>query len=89
MVTTWASAAMLRAVRVSASDGGTLKLWDVERRAGVRSLRGHLSRVASVAVSPDGRRAVSGGWHDVVKSWDLNSGAEICSFPVRNRSRRR
>lgn len=43
-------------------------------------LRGHRERIMSVALSRDGRRALSAGWDQAVIVWDLASRAEICRF---------
>ncbi len=43
-------------------------------------LKGHSDIVWSVAVSADGRRAVSGSYDRTVKVWDLQSGAELHSL---------
>ena len=48
-----------------------------ESPALVRLLTGHRYGVTSVAVSPDGRRVVSGSYDDTVAVWDLESGARI------------
>ena len=45
-------------------------------------MRGHESRVRSVAYSPDGTRIVSGGDDDIVRQWDATSGAPI-GVPMR------
>jgi hypothetical protein len=37
----------------------------------VRTLAGHSDSVSGVAVSPDGRRAVSASWDNTLKVWDL------------------
>jgi eukaryotic-like serine/threonine-protein kinase len=42
--------------------------------SGQRTLRGHTAGVYGVAVTPDGRRAVSGGWDKTVRVWDLATG---------------
>lgn len=39
-----------------------------------RKLTGHTNWVCSVAVSPDGKWAVSGSWDKTVKIWDLETG---------------
>ncbi len=44
---------------VSASDDGTLKVWDAESGACVATLAGHGNGVQGCAYSPDGRRIVS------------------------------
>jgi WD40 repeat protein len=56
---------------VSASDDGTLKVWDLESGRAVRSLEGHGASVASVAVTPDGRWAVSASVDKTLKVWQL------------------
>ena len=43
----------------------------------LRTLAGHTSGVTSVAISADGRRAVSGSDDSTVKLWDLENGAEV------------
>ncbi len=53
------------------------------RRTRVRKsaiLKGHSDKVWSVAVSADGRRAVSGSWDHAVKVWDLESGVALHSL---------
>ncbi len=55
----------------------TLKLWDLESGAELRTLAGHSLSVTGVALSADGRRAVSASWDRTLKLWDLESGAEL------------
>lgn len=43
----------------------------------LRTLSGHTHSVASVAVTPDGSRAVSGSADCTIKVWDLDQGIEI------------
>src|SRR5438132_14128246 len=65
---------------VSASEDGTLRVWDLEsaQNAGhwgleLRALEGH-EQVNSVAVTPDGRRAVSASEDHTLRVWALESG---------------
>ncbi len=66
---------------ISASQDGTLRRWHVSGGAQIRALRGYNnnSGVASIAVSSDGRRALSGGSDadPAVLLWDLETGEVI------------
>ena len=62
---------------VSASDDGTLKVWDLESGAELGTLAGHSRPVWSVALTGDGQRAVSASEDGTLKVWDLESGAEL------------
>jgi WD40 repeat protein/predicted MPP superfamily phosphohydrolase len=62
---------------VSASQDGTLKLWDLDRGAEIRTLSGHAGWVRAVAVTADGTRVVSASEDRTLKLWDLEQGAEI------------
>ncbi len=54
----------------------------------VRSLQGHGQAVRSVALSGDGRRALSSGFDNTLRLWDVTAGKELRRFPgERNLSR--
>jgi WD40 repeat protein len=57
-----------------------IRVWDVETGREVRRMEGHRGIVRSVAVSPDGRRILSGGRDSAVILWDAETGAEIRRF---------
>ena len=40
----------------------------------IRTLKGHVGRVFSVAFSPDGKTLASGFYHSTIKLWDVESG---------------
>ena len=51
-----------------------MAVWDLEAGTLIHRLTGHQDGVNSVAVSPDGRRIVSGSHDDTVAVWDLEAG---------------
>jgi WD40 repeat protein len=53
----------------------TLRVWDLGSGACVRTLTGHTREVKSVALSADGRIALSESYDGSVRVWDLASGA--------------
>jgi WD40 repeat protein len=55
-------------------------VWDFEAGKQLCTLIGHRDGVASVAVSPDGRRAVSGSDDRTLKVWDLGAGVVLATF---------
>ena len=59
---------------MSASYDNTLKVWDVATGKCVATLEGHSGTVMSVAISPDGRRVVSGSKDKTLKVWDIETG---------------
>ena len=52
---------------VSGRQDNTLRVWELETGAILRTLTGHSHRIASVSVSADGQRAVSGSWDQTVR----------------------
>ena len=60
----------------SASDDGTVKVWDAGTGQEILTLKGHTDRVDSVAFSPDGKRLASASADGTVKVWDAGTGQE-------------
>ena len=54
-----------------------MRVWDLEAGTAVHTLTGHAGAVRAVAVSADGRRAVSGGTDRTVRVWDLEAGTAV------------
>jgi WD40 repeat protein len=67
---------------VSWSNDKTVRVWEQETGACLRTLAGHSAGVFSVSVSPDGRRAVSGSEDNTVRVWDLETGACLVVHPA-------
>ena len=67
---------------MSGSEDKTLKLWDAETGACLRTFAGHTGSVNACAYSADGRRLVSGSDDNTVKVWDAETGA--CLMTLHN-----
>ena len=64
----------------SASDDGTVKLWDVATKQNIATLQGHTWIVTSVSFSPDGTTLASGSGDDTVKLWDVATRTNIATL---------
>ena len=67
---------------VSASDDYTFKLWDVQGKRHLSTLR-HItdrarSQIKAITFSPDGQKIVTAGWH--VKIWDIHTLREVMTI---------
>jgi small GTP-binding protein len=60
---------------LSGSADKTVRVWDAETGACLRTLGGHSGWVNSVALGGDGRRALSGSDDNTVRVWDAETGA--------------
>jgi WD40 repeat protein len=47
-------------------------------------LKGHASAVSAVAISPDGKRVVTGSYDRTVRIWDIKTAQELISFRNHN-----
>jgi len=64
---------------ISGSSDKSLRVWDLKTGETLRTLHGHLRKVAAVAVV-DGRRAVSGSSDGILRVWDLETGETLRVF---------
>ncbi len=67
-------------ILASGSSDGTIKLWDMQARQEITTLKGHA--VGTVAFSADGKRLVSSGSDKAVKIWDVATRQELCTLTV-------
>ena len=58
-------------------DSGVLKVWDVASAQETLSLRGHEAVILSLAVSPDGKKIVSGDGEGLMKVWNAQAGDNL------------
>jgi WD40 repeat protein/DNA-binding SARP family transcriptional activator len=61
----------------SASDDGTIRVWNATAGRLERTLRGHRESVASVAYSAGGTRLVSAGADGTIRIWPLDGGRAV------------
>jgi len=59
---------------LSASEDGTMRLWDLASGETLRTFTGHNAAVKSVDMSPDGKTALSASADETLRLWDLASG---------------
>jgi WD40 repeat protein len=57
-----------------------MRLWDLETGTVLRRFEGHTGPVNSVAMLPDGWRALSASDDRTLRLWDLETGAELRRF---------
>jgi WD40 repeat protein/serine/threonine protein kinase len=77
---------------VSASDDGTIRIWDAETGTNLFTLDGSSGAIKSVALSADGRRIGSASDKGAIKVWDFATGRceitinaeakDCCSYPA-------
>jgi WD40 repeat protein len=65
---------------VSASEDGTLKVWDLQSGRALATLDGHAGEARACAVTADGRRVISASDDGTVKVWDLDGGRVVATL---------
>jgi WD40 repeat protein len=68
--------------RVLAAGGpdGKIRLWNAHDGRMLLELEGHKGGTSSVAISADDRYALSGGFDNTVRYWDLSNGKQVAHF---------
>ncbi|MEC4986649.1 MAG: WD40 repeat domain-containing protein, partial [Oscillatoria sp. PMC 1076.18] len=54
--------------------------WDLATGQEIRTLTGHSDWVEAVAITRDGKHAISGSSDNTLKLWDLATGAVLATF---------
>ena len=57
-----------------------IRLLDLNTGNEMRRFTGHNGYTLSIAFSPDGNRAISGGTDNILRAWDLNNGHQIRGY---------
>jgi hypothetical protein len=65
---------------ILSSGDNVIHVWDAATGKEVRRFEGHGDLVQAMAISPDGRRLVTGSHDRTVRLWDVASGKEIYRF---------
>jgi TPR repeat protein len=65
---------------VTGSKDRTALVWDMARRQSILRLKGHTNAIAAVAISPDGKSALSADG-PIVHVWDLKKGRRVGRLP--------
>ena len=59
------------------TDQGLLFVWDVGSQKALFNVRAHSTPVTSVALSPDGRRVITGANSGEIRVWSTSTGREL------------
>ncbi|MBW4433380.1 MAG: WD40 repeat domain-containing protein [Pelatocladus maniniholoensis HA4357-MV3] len=70
----------LGGILASGSHDKTIKLWSLNTKQAIATLKGHLSLVYAVAFSRNGQILASGSADKTIKLWDLKTKEEICTL---------
>ena len=65
---------------ITGCEDGTVKVWNADTAKLIHRLQAHISRVTSVAASPDGMRIVTGSNDSTAKVWDALRGTEVLTL---------
>ncbi len=60
--------------------GGTIRLVDTATGELRASLYGHTDVITTLDISADGQRAISGGWDQTARVWDITGGVQVQRF---------
>ncbi|BAY91614.1 MULTISPECIES: WD40 repeat domain-containing serine/threonine-protein kinase [unclassified Tolypothrix] len=64
-------------ILASGSDDQTVKIWNLQQKQVIRTLKADSGWVYAVAITPDSQTAIAGYKNHTIKIWNLNTGKEI------------
>ena len=65
---------------ISGSTDKTIKVWNLQTKKLLFTLKGHSKEVSAVTITPDGKYLISGSKDKTIKIWDLENREEIFTF---------
>ena len=69
---------------VSGSNDNTIKIWNFETKAEIRTLTGHRDTIRSVAISSDSSSIVSASFDSTIRIWNLEKNRSEISVSTNN-----
>src|SRR5262249_7172737 len=65
---------------ITASEDGTVRLWDTETKVSIQVFRGHTQAIASAHLSASGLHLLTGSSDGTCKVWEVKTGRELCTL---------
>lgn len=62
---------------ITGGNGNLVNVWDFKTLKLIKSMKGHTGSVESIAITPDGKRAVSRSLDGFIRLWDVKTGKTL------------
>jgi hypothetical protein len=77
---------LLQETQTSPDRGFEWYYWQRQTHLALKTLRGHLEGVSSVAFSPDGQRILTGSWDQTAKVWEAVRAEQVAAWQAEERA---